>query len=103
MSQGDTRKVAGWLLLVLGVASAVLGLSIAGVELYHAIYSRHPAIPTNVLTAALFLGAGASIIQTGNVRDTISILREAWPLVASRRPGGKRRTDPPKDESHHDS
>lgn len=92
-----TRKAVNWLLTLIGFGSAVAGLSFAILELYHSVTSRHPLIWQNLAGAALFLGAGASIIATGSVRETVSILRDAWPLMSTRRPGGRRRTDPPRD------
>lgn len=88
------RRVVAWMLLLIGLAAAAFGLGIAGVELWHAVRERHPAIWSNVAAAALFFGSGVALIQTGSVRETLAILSDALPLFASRRVGGRRATDP---------
>lgn len=93
------RRVVGGLLLTLGLVAAVLGLAVAGVEFWHSLENRHPIIWQNIAGAALFVGAGAGLIQTGSVRETLGILRAAIPLFQSQQPGGNRRTDPPIDDA----
>lgn len=97
------RRIVGAVLLALGIAVAVPGIVIAGVELWHGVYHRHPPIWQNIAAAALFVAAGASLIQTGSVRETLGIVRAAIPLFQSQQPGGNRRTDPPLDDGSDDA
>ena len=38
---------------------------------------------------------GALLIQTGNVKDALDIVKSAWPFFREVKPGGERKTDPP--------
>jgi len=95
-----SRRITGGILLTLGIAAAVPGLIIAFVELWHGVANRHPPIWQNIAGAALFVAAGASLIQTGSARETIGIIKAAIPLFQSQQPGGQRRTDPPAEDDN---
>lgn len=96
------RRVVAWMLLLLGFTAASLGLAVLGVELWHAVVNRHPAIGFNIGSGVGLFAFGAGLIQTGSVQNSLAVLRdllgEAIPLLASRKPGGERRTDPPIDD-----
>ncbi len=88
------RRLTGGVLLLLGIAAAVLGLLVAGVEFYHSVESRHPVIWQNLAGALGLIAGGAGLIQTGSVRETLGIVRAAIPLFQSQRLDGERSTDP---------
>lgn len=93
------RRITAWLLVMLGFASALMGLAILGVEMWHAVINRHPAIGFNIASGVGLFAFGAGLIQTGSVQNSLGVMREflgeAIPLFQSQRPGGARRTDPP--------
>ncbi len=92
-----SRRLTGWTLFLLGFGAALFGFAVAVAETIHALENRHPVVWQNLTAAGVFMLAGAGLIQTGSVRETLGILSEAIPLFASRRPGGRRETDPPAD------
>lgn len=63
------RRLVGGLLLTLGICAAAPGLAIAFIELWHGVAHRHPPIWQNIGGAALFVAAGASLIQQRGFLD----------------------------------
>ncbi len=90
-----SRKIVGAILLVVAVVLMVIGVLTIGVEFYHSVESRHPAIWTNLGAAGLCIALSIRFMQTGSVRETISFYRDAVVLNATRREGGDRFTDLP--------
>lgn len=104
--QVANRRVVAWTLFVLGFGCAIYGFLFAGLEAYHLFRNAHPVDKWNLAVAAGFLVAGARLIQTGSVRETMQTVRDAATDVAlalsDRRPGGQRRHDPPLDDDRED-
>lgn len=92
------RTAAGWTIFFIGVIAALMGLVFAGFEVYHAALRTHPIDIKNLSIAAVFVLAGGLFIQTQSMEATIQFLTENVPLLNSRRAGGKRITDPPKED-----
>lgn len=96
------RRLTGAVLLMLGIAAAMLGLLVSGFEFYHSVEGRHPVIWQNLAGALGLLAGGAGLIQTGSVRETLGIVRASIPLWQSQRLNGDRSTDPKVIESPPD-
>lgn len=90
------RSVIAWTLFCTGFALIAVGFVFLIVECIHTALDKHAIVvwPNLALAFGCVIG-GARLVQTGSVQDTIKIVQEAIPLLASRRPGGDRATDLP--------
>ncbi len=95
------RGVISWTLFIVGFLAAFAGVFFGSIELYHSTVHRHDPIWGNIIGCSVCLLGGLQLIQTGNVQETIDVVKE---VVASRIPGGKRKNDPPlpPDDGHQE-
>ncbi len=97
------RGVIAWTMFLTGFALIATGFIFLAVELLHAARDTHPLIvwPNLGVAVGCVIG-GAQLVRTGSVQETIAIVRDSIPLLASRRVGGDRATDIPLHEAPTD-
>lgn len=93
-AHGKLVQASKVILMLIGMIVASFGLFGFAAELWHVFEGDHEIRWTIIGIAAAMVLGGAGLVQTMNVVDAFSLVREFVPLLRSQQIGGRRATDP---------